>query len=249
MNWRKYAVKKPVWGGSRMPKTRNVVCPLRQADFGVVLRRRSLSFYTHFYIKNGGSILKKLISLILIFTILAGFASACTNTPEAVDKLKIVCTIFPQYDWVREILGDKADAAELTLLIDSGVDLHSYQASADDIAQIATCDMLIYVGGESDAWVEDALKESANPDRIVVNLVDTLGDLAKDKYLSRSTLKTMLSQRQTTVNANRSPSELESGLITQIKNTKYEYTHFVIAVIFLSIFQSRSLNINSTTTQ
>ena len=74
------------------------------------------------------------------------------------DKLSIVTTIFPEYDWVREILGDKADNAEVTMLLDNGVDLHSYQPTADDIVKISDCDLFIYAGGESDGWVDDALK-------------------------------------------------------------------------------------------
>ena len=69
---------------------------------------------------------------------------------------------FPEYDWVREILGDKADHAEVSMLLDNGVDLHSYQPTADDIIKISDCDLFVYVGGESDGWVEDALKEATN---------------------------------------------------------------------------------------
>jgi zinc transport system substrate-binding protein len=65
-------------------------------------------------------------------------------------------------DWVREILGDAAGNTELTMVIDNGVDLHSYQPTADDIVKISNCDMFIYVGGESDRWVEDALKNAVN---------------------------------------------------------------------------------------
>lgn len=63
---------------------------------------------------------------------------------------------------MREILGDKADNAEVSMLLDNGVDLHSYQPTADDIIKISDCDLFIYVGGESDGWVEDALKEATN---------------------------------------------------------------------------------------
>lgn len=77
---------------------------------------------------------------------------------------------------MREILGDKADHAEVTMLLDNGVDLHSYQPTADDIIKISDCDLFIYVGGESDGWVEDALKEAANKDMQVINLLDVLGE-------------------------------------------------------------------------
>ena len=74
-------------------------------------------------------------------------------------ELSIVTTIFPEYDWVRQIFGDNIKNAELTMLLDSGVDFHNFQPSADDIIKISSCDMFIYVGGESDKWVENTLKK------------------------------------------------------------------------------------------
>ncbi len=98
-------------------------------------------------------------------------------------KLNIVATIFPEYDWVREILGEEAENVNLSLLLSNGVDIHSFQPSAADILTIATSDVFIYVGGESDAWVADALKGNENPDRKVINLLDVLGDAAKEEEL------------------------------------------------------------------
>ena len=69
------------------------------------------------------------------------------------------------------------------MLLDNGVDLHSYQPTADDILKIATCDIFIYVGGESDGWVEDALQEAANEEMIVINLLDLLGDNIKEEEI------------------------------------------------------------------
>jgi zinc transport system substrate-binding protein len=63
------------------------------------------------------------------------------------DKLSIIATTFPQYDWMPQILGDVIEGATLTLLIDDGVDLHSYQPSVEDIAKLSNCDMFIHVGG------------------------------------------------------------------------------------------------------
>jgi zinc transport system substrate-binding protein len=79
------------------------------------------------------------------------------------------------------ILGSNPVGAEVTMLLDNGVDLHSYQPTADDILKISTCDMFIYVGGESDEWVEDALKEAVNKDMAVINLLDVLGDSGKEE--------------------------------------------------------------------
>jgi zinc transport system substrate-binding protein len=107
---------------------------------------------------------------------------ACNgSTNQDKDKIKIVTTIFPEYDWVREILGDKASDVNLIWLLDDGVDMHSYQPSVDDVIDISTCDLFIYVGGESDSWVEPALKEAENKDMRVINLLEVLGDDAREE--------------------------------------------------------------------
>ncbi len=127
--------------------------------------------------------MKKITALLLALLMLAGVLAGCgkQNDTNKTDKLSIVTTIFPEYDWVREILGDKADSAEITMLLDNGVDLHSYQPTADDIIKLSDCDLFVYVGGESDEWVEDALKSAANRDRKVINLLEILGDSVKEE--------------------------------------------------------------------
>lgn len=104
-----------------------------------------------------------------------------TKTDDTNKKLSVVCTIFPEYDWIRELVGDKKDNYEITYLMDKGVDLHSYQPTAEDIAKIANCDLFVYVGGESDGWVKDALKESKNDKMQVVNLLESLGNNVKEE--------------------------------------------------------------------
>ena len=98
-------------------------------------------------------------------------------------SMKIVTTIFPEYDWVKTMLGDKAENADMTLLLDNGVDLHSYQPTAEDIVKIKECDMFVYVGGESDEWVEDVLASAENEDMVVINLLDVLGDSVKNEEI------------------------------------------------------------------
>ncbi|MCR5502782.1 MAG: metal ABC transporter substrate-binding protein [Lachnospiraceae bacterium] len=98
-------------------------------------------------------------------------------------RISIVTTIFPEYDWVMNILGENPAGAEVTMLLDNGVDLHSYQPTADDILKISDCDLFIYVGGESDEWVESTLKEAANKDMVVINLLEVLGDSVKEEEL------------------------------------------------------------------
>lgn len=123
--------------------------------------------------------LRKIIAGILITLTLTASTFAAKKTDKKDGKLKVVTTIFPQYDWTREIMGDKASSAQLTLLVGNGVDLHSYQPSIQDIAKISTADIFIYVGGESDGWVKDALKNATNKSMKVINLMEVLGDKVK----------------------------------------------------------------------
>ncbi len=126
----------------------------------------------------------KLTAIILCSIIAVSCMSACggNDNDKKGTKKHIVATIFPEYDWAREIVGDINDT-ELTLLLSNGVDMHSYQPSVDDIMTISTCDMFIYVGGESDGWVRDALAQASNKDMIVIDLMSVLGDRAKEEEL------------------------------------------------------------------
>ena len=112
-----------------------------------------------------------------------GSLTACNAAGTKSNKLQIVTTIFPEYDWVMNVLGDKASDADVTMLLDNGVDLHSFQPTASDIMKISSCDLFIYVGGESDGWVEDALKEAVNKNMIVIDLMDELGDTVKEEEI------------------------------------------------------------------
>ncbi|MBQ3791122.1 MAG: zinc ABC transporter substrate-binding protein [Lachnospiraceae bacterium] len=136
--------------------------------------------------------MKKLLSILLITTIgvlsltgCGGSAGTAAAAPAASggNSLKIVATIFPEYDWVRNILGEHAADADLTLLVDNGADLHSFQPTADDILTISTADLFVYVGGESDQWVSDALKQAVNQDMVVIDLLDVLGEDAKEEEI------------------------------------------------------------------
>ncbi|MBQ8678132.1 MAG: zinc ABC transporter substrate-binding protein [Treponema sp.] len=108
-----------------------------------------------------------------------GMGSAFAKKASDENKVKVVTTIFPEYDWARQIIGEKAAEVELTLLLNNGVDLHSYQPSVKDIAKIQEADIFVYVGGESDEWVEDVLKNVKSPNQKVINLLEVLGDRVK----------------------------------------------------------------------
>lgn len=128
---------------------------------------------------------KKALVLLLALVMIVCVSAACGKTPSdgKNEKLTIVATIFPVYDWVREVLGDEIRNVELVLLMDSGVDLHSFQPTAKDVLTVSTADLFIYVGGESDEWVEDILSETASKDLVALNLLELLGDKAKEEEL------------------------------------------------------------------
>jgi len=109
----------------------------------------------------------------------AAVAAFFALTAYSFAKTKVVATIFPEYDWVREIVGPKSKSVDVSLLLNNGVDLHSYQPTAKDIARISKADIFIYVGGESDGWVENVLKAADNKKLVAINLLEVLGDRVK----------------------------------------------------------------------
>ena len=127
--------------------------------------------------------MKKIMTLIAVLASILVSALLPAPAAEADQELSIVTTIFPEYDWVMEILGDNPANASVTMLLDSGVDLHSYQPNVKDMVTLSNCDLFLYVGGESDDWVKDALAGAANEDMIVINLLEVLGENAKEELL------------------------------------------------------------------
>lgn len=113
----------------------------------------------------------KFIPLLICLPVLVGCSSV--GNPADSDKINVVCTVFPEYDWSKEIIGD-SDKIALSLIADNGTDFHSYQPSTQDIVTVTSCDVLVYVGGQSDLWIEDALKNKSNPDMQVVKLTDIM---------------------------------------------------------------------------
>ena len=116
-----------------------------------------------------------------ISSLLAPLCISCNGNNNG--KMKIITTIFPEYDWVMNVLGDKKDNFDVSMLLDSGVDLHSYEPTIKDTIAISNCDLFVYVGGESDEWVDDVLDQAKNNDMVVINLMDVLGDKAKEEEI------------------------------------------------------------------
>ncbi|MDO4796456.1 MAG: metal ABC transporter substrate-binding protein [Coriobacteriales bacterium] len=119
-----------------------------------------------------------LAALALCALVLAGCAGK--NASDDV-KTKIVCTTFPAYDWTMQVLGNEADQYEVTYLLGSGVDLHSYQPTVADMARVSNADLFVYVGGESDAWAQDAIVSARNPNLHALSLLEVVGDSAVEE--------------------------------------------------------------------
>ena len=100
--------------------------------------------------------MKKIIAITLIALLLLGVAGC--GAPADDGKAHVICTVFPQYDWVRNIIGSDSNV-KVSLLMDSGADLHNYQTNANDLYAISTCDLFIYIGGDSDEWVKKAVEQ------------------------------------------------------------------------------------------
>ena len=126
--------------------------------------------------------MKKIFVILLTLAMLCSTLCACGGPAEnhkTAAKYSVVTTIFPEYDWVRCLLGDAAADFDLTILLDSGADLHNYEPTATDIVKVSECDMFIYVGGESDDWADDVLAQATNKDMTVIDLMEVLGDRVK----------------------------------------------------------------------
>lgn len=124
--------------------------------------------------------------LAVLTAALTGCAAPSDYAPSglaATGRLSVVCTIFPVYDWTKEVIGENSGNVELTYLMNSGADLHNYQPTAEDMIKISDCDVFVYVGGESDKWVDDALAEARNKNMQVIDLMDVLSDSVREEEL------------------------------------------------------------------
>lgn len=124
---------------------------------------------------------KKIISALGAVFMSAALLTGCGTPPTKNDsKLSIVCTVFPVYDWTRQVVGD-SDNIEVRYLLSSGADIHSFQPTADDMIAISDCDMFIYVGGESEEWVDDYLKNARNKDMKTLSLMNRLNQFVVEE--------------------------------------------------------------------
>ena len=131
----------------------------------------------------------KMLSIILLAAVITGCGgreTRKTGEKETVRFVTVTVTTFPLYDWVREIMGEEARVAEITLLTENGVDMHSFQPAAMDMILIGSSDLFVYVGGESDQWVEEVLKDDSvtGDDLFALNLMEALGEDALREELA-----------------------------------------------------------------
>lgn len=118
--------------------------------------------------------MKKFVSIFVCMLLVLAALSGCNenNNPaetEQQDKISVVSTIFAPYDFVREIVGDKA---EVTMLLPPGSESHSYEPTPQDIIKIQNCDVFVYVGGDSDDWVDGVLASMDTSKMKIVTLMD-----------------------------------------------------------------------------
>ncbi|MBQ9940035.1 MAG: zinc ABC transporter substrate-binding protein [Clostridia bacterium] len=106
------------------------------------------------------------------------FISCENNSTYENDDVTIICTAYPQYDWIRQIIGDCNNDINLVLLLKGGNDIHSYQPSAEDIMRISQCSMVVALGTESEKWIYDTVENNPSNNTIVVSLIEELGDNA-----------------------------------------------------------------------
>ncbi|NLA43392.1 zinc ABC transporter substrate-binding protein, partial [Candidatus Saccharibacteria bacterium] len=124
---------------------------------------------------------------IILFAALASFSILCgcvaladktagsaSGTSESDDKTKVIASIFAPYDLARQVGGDYA---EVSMLVPPGSETHSFEPTPRDIVDLQECDVFIYVGGESDAWLDDLLSSIDTTDKRIVRLMDIVDTL------------------------------------------------------------------------
>ncbi len=100
---------------------------------------------------------RKFLVLALVLAAMMSLATGCGSKTENSDKVSIVCSVYPAYDFIMNIVGESSDSIEVTYLLEKGVDMHNFQPTAEDIITIAQSDLMVYVGGESDSSIKDIL--------------------------------------------------------------------------------------------
>lgn len=132
--------------------------------------------------------MKRFLAIILIVILTIAVSSGCQPKAETAseaektgsERISVVTTIFPQFDFARQVAGDQADVA---MLLAPGAESHSFEPTPQDIITIRNCDVFIYTGGENDEWV-DSILDSVDTSQIkiikLLDCVDALGEEIKE---------------------------------------------------------------------
>jgi zinc transport system substrate-binding protein len=144
--------------------------------------------------------MKRVIAILVTMLLLAGCAQTRTSeiteipteapheatVPESdvpyTQPLRVIATIFPQFDFVRRIAGDRV---ELSMLLSPGAESHGFEPTARDVVALNGADLLIYVGGHGDAWVEPILASLDRADLRAVALTNLVETVIADDHTSR----------------------------------------------------------------
>ena len=121
--------------------------------------------------------MKRLFALLLALTLAVSLVG-CGPRQRAEDgKLQVVCTVFPYYDFARQIGGDDVD---VTLLVAAGKETHSFEPTPLDVITLSESDVFLYNGGESEAWVEDILSAAGENIAVTLPLMPQVSALAEE---------------------------------------------------------------------
>lgn len=129
-------------------------------------------------------VLPKVAALLMNLVILSLLAGCKVNTDSVIEEAKrkdvplVVSTIFPGYDFAKEVAKDKAVVYQL---LKPGAESHTYEPTPQDMILIRDCDIFIYAGGESDTWLSDILEDNSNPDRIIISMMDEVNAVEEEE--------------------------------------------------------------------
>lgn len=123
--------------------------------------------------------MKKIISVILCMAAVLTLCCSCGTKETKKDdgKLNVVTTIFPPYDFAKNVGGESVN---VSMLLKPGMESHSYDPTPQDIIKIQECDLFIYTGGESDEWVKDILESSDKKPKKVLAMMDIVDTVEEE---------------------------------------------------------------------
>lgn len=115
--------------------------------------------------------MKRLLTLLCAFACVPLLTGCNAQDARADERISVVATVFPQFDMARAIAGEYAD---VTLLLAAGQEMHNYEPTPMDMAEIAQCDIFMRIGGESEVWTDKLLDALHTGHMDVVTLMDTI---------------------------------------------------------------------------